>query len=299
MAVYKKTYRPYAGALTPRHTRFLVLTRFALDDMRARRFLPLFFLATMIPPVICVLLIYLHHNVSAMQLMAVNPKQLLPIDSVFFMNFLGVQCMFAYFLTAFIGPGLVSPDVANNALPLYLARPFSRAEYTLGKISVIAILLSAMTWIPGLLLFGLQSFLEGGWWIVDNVRLAVAMLVGSLIWILLLGMLALAISAWVKWKPIAGAMLFGVFFVATGFGAAVNEVLRTKWGHLMNISHLMGSIWIWLFDRPERRGAGAVFFRVHADNATPLWTCWLVLLAIFLICLYALSKKVRGAEVVR
>jgi hypothetical protein len=40
--------------------------------------------------------------------------------------------MLALFLAAFIGPGLISPDLHNNALSLYLARPFSRAEYVLG-----------------------------------------------------------------------------------------------------------------------------------------------------------------------
>ena len=57
--------------------------------------------------------------------------------------------MLALFLAAFVGPGQVSPDLANNALSLYLARPFSRAEYVLGKMSVLVILLSLMTWVPG------------------------------------------------------------------------------------------------------------------------------------------------------
>ena len=39
----------------------------------------------------------------------------------------------AYLLTAFVGPSLVSPDVSNNAMPLYFCRPFSRTEYVIGK----------------------------------------------------------------------------------------------------------------------------------------------------------------------
>ena len=57
------------------------------------------------------------------------------------------------FLTAFVGPGLVSPDLANSALPLYFCRPFSRAEYVLGKCAVSVQLLSLITWVPGLILF--------------------------------------------------------------------------------------------------------------------------------------------------
>ena len=116
----------------------------------------------------------------------------------------------------------------------------------------------------------------------------------------MLSLLALALSAWVKWKPVAGALLFGVFFVGAGFGAAVNGVLRTKWGHLLNISYLIGSVWVTLFEEPHeaRRGRGllprvaeARTFRSGAAgrrwpaSARSACGCW--------------RRKIRGAEVVR
>ena len=45
MAVYKKTYRPYEGALTPRWSRLLVIPRYAFEDLHRRRFLSIFFFA--------------------------------------------------------------------------------------------------------------------------------------------------------------------------------------------------------------------------------------------------------------
>ena len=97
----------------------------------------------------------MEHNLSALKMLQI--RDLVEINARFFLNFLGWQSMMAFFLAAFVGPGQVSPDLANNALPLYLARPFSRAEYVLGKMSVLLILMSVMTWIPGLLLFVLQA----------------------------------------------------------------------------------------------------------------------------------------------
>jgi hypothetical protein len=73
--------------------------------------------------------------------------------------------MMALFLAAFVGPGQVSPDLANNALSLYLARPFSRVEYVLGKMSVLADSDVADDLGARLLLFGLQGYLEG--WQLD------------------------------------------------------------------------------------------------------------------------------------
>lgn len=302
MAVYKKTYRPYEGELTTSWSRFLVIARYAFEDLHRSRFLNIFFTLSFGYPLVAALIIYVQHNGSVLSLLgagAVGANRLISINVVFFLTLLGWQSMLALFLAAFIGPGLVSPDLANNALALYLARPFSRKEYVLGKISVLTILLSLMTWVPGLLLFFLQGYLEGWDWMKTNIRFATGMFIGAWIWILVLSLLALALSAWVKWKPAAGALMFGVFFVAAGFGATINGVQRTTWGHLFNISYLIGSVWVRLFEGVNKTTNGAVFFRAPQGEELPLWCSWAALIALCLICLYMLARKIRGTEVVR
>jgi ABC-2 type transport system permease protein len=300
MAVYKKTYRPYEGGLTSSWTRFLTIPRYAFEDLHRSRFLTLFYIASFIYPLVCALIIYVQHNVSALGLVGMQgANKLISINVTFFMSLLGWQSMEALFLAAFIGPGQISPDLANNALSLYLARPFSRVEYVLGKLSVLVILMSLMTWVPGLLLFSLEGYLEGWKWMQDNVRLAFGLFVGAWVWMAVLALLALALSAWVKWKSVTGTMMFGVFFAAAGFGEAINRVQRTKWGHLLNIGNLIGTIWAHLFEGEVHTTNGAVFFRVAQGEELPLWCCWSVLAALSLICLYMLARKIRGVEVVR
>src|SRR3954466_10812016 len=276
MAVYKKTYRPYEGALTGSWRRLLVIPRYAFQDLHRSRFLTIFFIASFIYPLVAALIIYVRHNASVLALLgAQGSERVISINVVFFMSLLGWQSMLALFLASFIGPGQVSPDLANNALSLYLARPFSRAEYVIGKMSVLLILLSLMTWIPGLLCFALQAYLEGGTWMRENWRFATGMFFGAWIWILILSLLALALSAWVKWKPAAGALMFGVFFVAGGFGATINGVQRTNWGNIFNIFYLIGSVWVNLFEGKNSTTGGAVFFR--ANQELPLWCSWTAL----------------------
>jgi ABC-2 type transport system permease protein len=300
MAVYKKTYRPYQGSLTGRLARLWVIPRYAFEDLHRSRFLNTFFVASYIYPLICALIIYVQHNASALGLVGVQgANRLIAINVVFFMSLLGWQSMLALFLASFIGPGLVSPDLANNALSLYLARPFSRVEYVLGKMSVLMILMSLMTWVPGLLLFLLEGYLEGWGWMPEHARYAAGIFFGAWVWIVILALLALALSAWVKWKPAAGGLMFGVFFVAAGFGAVINAVERTSWGHLFNISYLIGSLWLQLFEGSQHTTNGAVFFRVPMGEELPLWCCWMALGALCGVCLYMLARKIRGAEVVR
>src|SRR6476620_12422756 len=218
MAVYEQTYKPYKGKLTPEWDRFLVIPRHALRGVFNSKLFTAFYVICFIPLLVEAVLIYLHHNVTALAIMNLNARQLIPIDGSFFQTFVGVQGGFAFFVALLVGPPLVSRDLRNNALPLYLCRPFSRTEYVMGKMSVILILLSAMTWVPQLLLFLFQSYLEGFTWFRTNLSIASAIILGGVVWVLLLALLTQTISALVKWRVVASAALLALFFIPTIFG---------------------------------------------------------------------------------
>ncbi len=160
MAVYRRTYAAYSGRLTPEWSRFLVLFRYSRRSLFKSRFQTGLFVACFFWPLICLAMIYLANNVAFLQRLG-GVGQFIVIDNVFFFRFMTVQGVLAFLMTAFAGPGLISPDLANGALPLYFCRPFSRSEYALGKASVLAILLSEITWLPGLILFAVQGSLAG------------------------------------------------------------------------------------------------------------------------------------------
>jgi ABC-2 type transport system permease protein len=164
--------------------------------------------------------------------------------------------------------------------------PFSRAEYVLGKSSVLAILLSEVTWIPGLILFTVQASLAGPSWTWDHLWIAGSIVLSSLIWIAILSLLAMALSAWVKWRIVAGALLLAVMFFGAGFAQAVNAVMRTQSGHFFNIVYLMTTVW-------------SSLFRVDAERAMSSGEAWIALLVYCAICLTLLVRKVRAYEVVR
>jgi len=217
-----------------------------------------------------------------------NTSSFFAVDARFFFHFLNFQGLLAFILTALVGPGLVSPDLANHALPLYFCRPFSRAEYVLGKLFVLVLLLSLVTWIPGEILFVIQSSLAGASWMWTNLWMAGSIFLGAALQILVFSLLALALSAWIKRKLAAGAALLGVFFFGAGFGQAINAVLRTKNGSLIDLANLIAGVEVQLFRQYTSRPIG-----IPADRA------WLVLLAISAFCLLLLEKKVKAYEVVR
>ena len=289
MAVYERTYRRYTGPLTPSWSRFLILPRYAYQEVFKSRLFLSFFVLCFVAPVVGLVLLYLRHNVSALAFFQVSQAQIqeaLPINGEFFLTGLRIQGMLCFLLTLTVAPALVAPDLRNNGLPLYLSRPFSRAEYVLGKMTVLVALLSAITWIPGLLLFAFQSYLEGWGWFSKNAALAGSIFLGSWVWILVLSLVGLAVSAWVKWKPIARVALLAVFFVLSGFAEAFNAALNTWWGSLLSVWRLIDVVWDSLFGQ-------------QPEFAMPLWAAWMMIAAFCLVCLWMLSKRLQAYEVVR
>ena len=145
MAVYKRTYKGYSGPLTNPLLRFTVLQRYAFKSIFRSRFLLIGYVACFFAPLISICFLYLNQNASVLALVG-QKAGFVKIDANYFMNFLTFQGVLAGILTAFVGPGLVAPDLANGALPLYLSRPFSRAEYVLGKGLVLGSLIASITW---------------------------------------------------------------------------------------------------------------------------------------------------------
>jgi ABC-2 type transport system permease protein len=286
MAVYRRSYASYSGTLTPAWSRCRVLFRYSRRNLFRSKFQTGLFVLCFFYPVVCLCAIYLAHNLSFLEAFGGTASRFMVIDSKFFFYFVNVQGVLVFLLTAVTGPGLISPDVANGALPLYFCRPFSRVEYVVGKSSVLAILLSQVTWIPGLVLFAVQAVLAGPAWAWDHLWIAGSLVVSFLLWIVFLSLLAMALSAWVKWRIVAGAILLGVLFFGAGFAQAVNNVMRTQLGDFLNIVYLMATVWTSLFG-------------IEAERAMPVLQAWIAILVYCALCLALLVRKVRAYEVIQ
>jgi len=307
MGVHRRGHRQYDGPRTSERWRFWILARYALGHVFQSRLLVIFYVLCFVPTLVGLTGIYLSHNVD--MLLSVFPRadipsgvELLPVTAGVFLTFMTIQAVLSVFVTALVGPGLVSPDLTNNALPLFFSRPFSRAEYVLGKFSVLFVLLSLITGAPMLLMFIVKSSLAGPAWVADNIHLAFAVTIGSAMWVTLISLVSLASSAWVRWRPAAAGMMFALFFIPTGFGAAANEMMRTGWGNLLNSIIVIGTLWNSLFfigDPAGYESAAEALNPVRWADPIPAWSAWMVVLSVCAASLLLLNRKIRAHEVVR
>ena len=293
MAVYKRTYKAYHGPLTPAWSRFMVLTRYGLSTLFSSRPFTAYTVLCFLPFLIGLAYIYIVHSAAAQAVLGVGKTIPGTVNNVWFLSFLGFEAGMGFILAAWGGPGMITKDFANHSVQLYLSRPISRMEYLFGKVSVLAALLSCTTWIPALLLFFVKAELQGHGWLWENLWMAGSILVSCLIWIAMISLVSMAVAVWVKWRIAATALMLGIFFLLPALGQVLDLILRTQWGSLINITHMMSIVWAHLFRLKaiERQSSGF--------DVVPLWAAWASLLSMCAACFWLLDRKLRAREVER
>lgn len=264
----------------------MVLPRYAWKRLYQQRLVLLLTMVSFVWPLLCAGFVYLSNHTELLYGLDKEFIEFIQVDARFFSIFMYVQSGFAVFLAALAGPGLIAPDLANNALPLYFSRPLTRWTYALARLTVLVGMLSVVTWIPGLILFGLQVGLAGGAWFRSHWSLGVGMVAGFLLWLLLLSLVAMASSAYVKWRIVAAAVSLAFFFILSGVAEMIDEVLRVSWGHIIDPAWTVNQVWSALLGVPPLEGPGA---RASA----------LALAAMILVLSAVIARKLRPVEVVR
>ena len=120
-------------------------------------------------------------------------------------------------------PGLIANDRRANALQIYLSKPLTRVEYVAGKLVTLVLLLSAVTWVPGMLLLLLQILFAGNFtFLRANLFLIPAITLFSAVQVLLSAFAMLALSSLSKSRRFVAMMYAGLIF----FTAAMYQALR-------------------------------------------------------------------------
>jgi len=278
MPIHDQGYRRYGGGKA-RGQGWLVIARSGIRNVIGKRiFLGLLLFAWIPFFVRTVVQIYAPANIPQAGFLAIKAET--------FRDFLDQQGIFVYFITVYVGAGLIANDRRANALQIYLSKPLTRAEYVFGKLAVLMAFLLLVTWVPAMLLLFVQIAFAGNFAFVRaNFYLFPAITVFAFIQVVLVAATMLALSSLSNSSRYVGILYTAVLFFTQAIYGVVYAVTRSTAMSWISVSANLAQL-------------GDVIFRLPPKYDTP----WIVSLAVVVMLVAAsafiLERRVRGVEVV-
>jgi ABC-2 type transport system permease protein len=276
--IHDQGYRRYEGRRQPHGRTWWVIAKAGLmERLRERKFLGLLLVAWL-PFIVRAVQMYLAANIPQAAVLAPTAGT--------FREFIDQQSIFVFFITIYVGSGLIANDRRANALQIYLSKPLTRVEYVAGKLATLVMLLAAVTWLPGMLLLLLQMLFAGNFtFLRANLFLFPAITLFSAILVLLSAFAMLALSSLSKSRRFVAMMYAGLIF----FTAAMYQALRQMTG---------SRAWAAISPEDVLDAVAAVIFRSPGTPSIPMWGALLVIALLIAASLWILERRVRGVEVV-
>jgi ABC-type transport system involved in multi-copper enzyme maturation permease subunit len=278
MPIHDQSYRRYGGGKAMPGQAWAVIARAGILTMiRKRTFLGLLLFAWF-PFLVRAVQIYVTSNYPQVAMFAPTAET--------FRQFLEQQDFFVFVVTIYVGAGLIANDRRANALQIYLSKPLMRIEYIFGKAAILFAFLLFVTLIPALLLLLLQVLFAGSFdFLKKNLFLFPAITVAAILQAVLATFTMLALSSLSKSARYVGILYAGIiFFTAAIYGAmlAITGSTRLSWLSLgANLTQVVD-----------------VIFRLKPRYATPWQVSMVVIIALVIVSISILERRVRGVEVV-
>ncbi len=278
MPIHDQGYRRYGGRREPHGRTWWVIAKAGLiERLRERKFLGLLLVAWL-PFIVRAVQTYLAANIPQAAVLAPTAGT--------FREFIDQQSIFVFFITIYVGSGLIANDRRANALQIYLSKPLTRVEYVAGKLATLVMLLAAVTWVPGMLLLLLQVLFAGNFtFLRANLFLVPAITLFSAILVLLSAFTMLALSSLSKSRRFVAMMYAGLVF----FTAAMYQALR---------GITTSRAWAVISPEDVLDAVAAVVFRTAGTPAIPIWAALATIAVIVGVSVWVLERRVRGVEVV-
>jgi ABC-2 type transport system permease protein len=278
MPIHDQGYRRYGGTRAPRGQAWTVITRAGLRTMLAKRAFLGLLLVSWFPFFVRAVQIYAAANLPQAQFLAPTAET--------FRQFLDQQSTFVFFVTVYVGAGLIANDRRANALQIYLSKPLTRAEYVFGKLAILVAFLLLVTWVPAIVLLIVQIAFAGNFtFFRNNVFLFPAITVFCAIEVIMVSTAMLALSSLTKSTRYVGIMYAAVVFFTSAIYGVLYAVTRS-------------SALSWISFPADLEQVGNVIFRLPLKYDTPWPVSLLVIVAVVVVSGVILERRVRGVEVV-
>ncbi len=277
--IHDQGYRRYGGLKARTGTGWMVIARAGIRSQLAKRAFLGLLLLSFLPFFARAIQIYLAVNFPQTgDLLAVKPE--------LFRQFLDQQQIWVFFVTVYVGAGLIANDRRANALQIYLSKPLTRTEYIFGKLAILMSFLLLITWVPALLLLIVQIAFAGNFtFLKNNLYLFPAITVFAFIQVATVAAAMLALSSLSKSSRYVAILYAAVLFFTQAIYGVLSLVTRST-----QLS--------WISFPANLAQVGDVIFRLPPKYATPWPVSLLMIVGLIAVSAVILERRVRGIEVV-
>jgi ABC-2 type transport system permease protein len=276
--IHDQSYRRYRGQKeSPRSAWTVIAVTGILALLKRRAFLGLLFFSWAWFIAYAVQ-IYFATNIPQFAPLALKPES--------YREFFDRQSLFVFFMTIYVGAGLIANDRRANALQIYLSKPLTRVDYIAGKMAILVLFLLLVTFLPAMLLLLLQTLFAGSFAFVrEHLFLVPAITVFSIVQVIAAAFSMLALSSLSNSSRFVAVLYAGLVL----FTRAMFETIRGITG---------SSVFSWLSVTASLEQLGDLVFRQRLSFDTPPAVSFVVLLVLVVLSAVVLERRVRGIEVV-
>ena len=278
MPIHDQGYRRYAGGRAAVGRAWQVIAGAGIRSVVTKRAFIALMLFAWTPFVVRAVQIYVSANFQQAAFLAPKGET--------FREFLETQDIFVFFVTIWVGAGLIANDRRANALQLYLSKPLSAAEYVVGKLAILFVFLIFVTWAPAMGLLLVQAIFAGSFtFIRNNAYLLPAITLFSLAQVLLASTTMLALSSLSKSSRFVGVMYAGLMFFTAALFQALRGITRT-------------TAFAWISPNDALEQLGDVIFRLEPRYELSPTAAGLTVVALIAVSGFILARRVKGVEIV-
>jgi ABC-2 type transport system permease protein len=278
MPIHDQGYRRYRGEKTRTGTAWLVIARAGIRTFFAKRAFLGLLLVAWFPFFVRAVQIYASANLPQAAFLSPTPET--------FRQFLDQQGIFVFFITVYVGAGLIANDRRANALQIYLSKPLTRAEYIFGKLAILMTFLTLVTWLPAIVLLIVQISFAGNFtFLRNNLFLFPAITVFSFLYVSMVSTAMLALSSLSNSSRYVGILYAAVLFFTQAIYGVMYAVTRS-------------TALSWISFSANLTQIGDLIFRQPLKYDTPWPVSLLMVVALIAVSALVLERRVRGVEVV-
>src|SRR5262245_38648994 len=273
MPIHDQGYRRYGGGKARGRGWTVIATAGIRTVLAKKSFIGLMLMAWF-PFIVRAVQIYAAANLPQASFLAPTAET--------FRQFLDQQQIFVFFVTVYIGAGLIANDRRANALQIYLAKPLTRGEYIFGKLAILMTFLLLVTWVPGIVLLIVQIAFAGNFtFFTNNLYLFPAITVFSFIMVVMVAASMLALSSLSNSSRYVGILYSAVIFFTQAVYGVVYAVTRSTAMSWISVSANLAQV-------------GDVIFRLPRRYDTPWIVSLFMIVLLTMLSAVILERRVRG-----